>query len=89
LLDLSIFVTALFAAKSHDNDFFEEWNCGNAHFALAIGKARVALGREFDCLLFNIADLVCFVVHWLAEVHVIGRNFWIGVPVRISLNLGQ
>ena len=89
MIDLGILVTALFAAKSHDNDFFEEWDSGNAHLALTISKARVALGREFDGLLFNIADLICFVVHRLAEIHVVGRNFWIGVPVGVSLNLGQ
>jgi hypothetical protein len=89
LLDLGILVTTLFAAESHDNDFFEEWDRGNAHLALTISKACVALGREFNGLLFDIADLVCFVVHWFAEIHVIGRNFWIGVPVGVSLNLGQ
>ena len=58
LLNLGIFMTALFAAESHDNDLFEEWDRGDAHLTLTISKARVALGRKFDSLLFNITDLV-------------------------------
>ena len=78
LLNFSALMAAIIACVGHDDDLFEEGNCGLAHLDMTWSEAaRARCWESHQFLLLALRCLIALVIDRLTEVDCIGSDLWV------------